>query len=96
MPASYALEIDDNGDVVMGTEVVISKRYGYDSEDDDVVAAMVEAYNARAQHAALVKAMEQCENMAHNNLLSTRQEDWVAALRWIELTLRAARAEVQQ
>jgi hypothetical protein len=45
-PAPDAVAIDGNGDVVMGTEVIISKRYGYDSEDNEMVAAMVEAYNA--------------------------------------------------
>jgi len=43
------LEIDEAGDVVtLDGEMIISKRYGYDSEDDDVIAAMVEAYNAKA------------------------------------------------
>jgi len=44
-----ALEIDADGDIVTADgEVVLSKWYGYDSEDADVIAAMVEAYNAKA------------------------------------------------
>lgn len=40
------LEIDSDGDIVtLDGEVVVSKRHGYDSEEDDLVAAMVEAYN---------------------------------------------------
>ena len=42
------LLIDDAGDIVNEQgEMIISKRYGYDSEDSDVVAEMVEAYNKR-------------------------------------------------
>jgi hypothetical protein len=42
------LEIDEQGDVVtLDGEVVLSKRYGYDSEDSDVIEAMVKAYNQR-------------------------------------------------
>jgi hypothetical protein len=42
------LEIDEQGDIVNEQgEVIMSKRYGYDSEDADVVAQMVEAYNQR-------------------------------------------------
>ena len=40
------LEIDESGDVVtLDGEMILSKRYGYDSEDADVVAQMVKAYN---------------------------------------------------
>jgi len=40
------LEIDESGDVVtLDGEMIIHKRYGYDSEDADVVAQMVKAYN---------------------------------------------------
>jgi hypothetical protein len=46
------LAIDEDGDVYVDGgerhgELVIQKRYGYDSEDSDVLAAMVEAYNQR-------------------------------------------------
>jgi hypothetical protein len=42
------LAIDEDGDIVNEQgEMIISKRYGYDTEDADVVAQMVEAYNQR-------------------------------------------------
>ena len=42
------LIIDSDGDVCDEQGgVVVSKRHGYDSEDADVVLAMVEAYNQR-------------------------------------------------
>ena len=42
------LLIDSDGDICDEQGgVVVSMKYGYDSEDADVVAQMVEAYNQR-------------------------------------------------